>query len=122
MSSSAPHGASIGKYFNEIGWIQINSAGKRELDFTVKKGRISGGTANGKGDPRAEYSFAKLFGAPIPKVEGELPWMIESSFEEWKARQAARNAAAPKLTTNVAPKPTTPPATAPVTPTVLRKL
>lgn len=97
MSSSAPHGASIGKYFNEIGWLQVNAAGKREIDFTVKKGRISGGSVSGKGDPRTDYSFAKLFGKPIPKPDDEPTWMVEHTVAEWKAKQAARNAAAPKL-------------------------
>lgn len=121
MSSSAPHGASIGKYFNEIAWIEVNAAGQRVIDFTVKKGRISGGTVNGKGDPRKEYSFSSLFGPPTPKADDEPVWMTEMSFEEWKAKQAAKAAVAPKLSATPTTQPSTPnPTATPVA--ALRKL
>jgi hypothetical protein len=45
-STSAPHGLSIGQYFNQIGYITLNSSDKRQIDYRLIKGRIGGGTPN----------------------------------------------------------------------------
>ncbi len=95
-STSGPHGFSIGKYFNEIGWLSVDQYGKRKLDFKVIKDRIGGGTADGIEDPRGKYRFSQLFGMP-PVVPEGLPWLIEMTAEEYKAAAAAKFANAPKL-------------------------
>lgn len=95
QSISGPNGFNMGKYFNQIGWLTLNAAGNRELDFKIMKERIGGGTPQVKGDPRKELSFANHCGKPEPAREGELPWIIESTAGEWKAIQQANAAKSP---------------------------
>lgn len=68
-SSSNPNGLTLGKYFTDIGWIDVNLAGKRTLDFDISTSRTSGGTITGKGDPREEFKFANL----VAKGGGIVP-------------------------------------------------
>lgn len=68
-SSSNPHGYSMGKYFSDIGWIDVNKFGKRVMDFTKTSERTSGGNFNAKGDPKTDFSFAKL----VEKIGGHVP-------------------------------------------------
>jgi hypothetical protein len=92
ISTSKPHGATLGKYFNQIGWLVVNKANQRLLDFRVLEGRVGGGTPNSIGDPRGSHRFSKLFGPPqeYPPVES---WMEEISYEEsLKRAQAATSA------------------------------
>lgn len=114
-STSAPHGQSIGKYFNEIGWMDVDRVGNRKLDFRVIKDRIGGGsTVNGVEDPRTKYRFSALFGKP-PLVEPS-DWLVEMSADDYRAQAAAKHANAPKLTaTGVKP------ATPVVSPVVISK-
>ena len=56
-SSSNPHGYSLGKYFSDIGWIDVSKFGKRELNFLKTSERTSGGNLNSKGDPRLDHRF-----------------------------------------------------------------
>jgi hypothetical protein len=59
-SSSNPHGYSLGKYFSDIGWIDVNKFGKRELNFLKTSERTSGGNLNSKGDPRVDHRFEDI--------------------------------------------------------------
>lgn len=68
-SSSNPHGLTMGKFFSDVGWIDINKFGKRELNFNVTSERVSGGHMVGKGDPRGDFKFAEL----VKKIGGSLP-------------------------------------------------
>lgn len=68
-SSSNPHGFSIGKFFSDIGWIDVNKTGKRVIDFTKTSARTSGGNLNSKGDPREDHRFSNL----IRKIGGKVP-------------------------------------------------
>lgn len=69
VSSSNPHGFSIGKFFSDIGWIDVGKTGKRTLDFTKTSARTSGGNLNSKGDPREDHRFVDL----VRKIGGFVP-------------------------------------------------
>lgn len=62
-SVSKPHGHGMGKYFNEIGWLNIDRSRKIVLDFQKLPDRIGGGRKDSSGDPDGLFSFAKLYGA-----------------------------------------------------------
>lgn len=77
ISSSNPHGFSIGKNFSDIGWIDVSQHGKRTIDFTKTSKRTSGGNLNSRGDPALDHRFVDLVRAiggwvPDPKVETQL--------------------------------------------------
>lgn len=98
MSTSGPHGFSIGKYFNQIGWLEIDRFDKFKLSFKQKAKRIVGGTPGGVGDPRAEYSYKRLFGGglqlPQPMSQ-EAPWIIKRTAQEIKDAAAASSPTKP---------------------------
>lgn len=75
-SSSNPHGLTMGKYFSDIGWIDIGITGKRELNFAVTNQRVSGGHLTGKGDPKTDFSFAKC----VTNIGGQLPDKSDTSL------------------------------------------
>lgn len=99
LSTSGPHGATIPKYFNQVGWLDVDNAGNRKLDFRVRKDRLGGGTPNGIGDPRKEYSFAKLFGGgeTAAPIDSEKPWIKIMTGAEFNQIQADKQANRPKL-------------------------
>ena len=68
-SSSNPHGLTMGKYFSDIGWIDIDKFGKRKLNFGVTNQRVSGGHLIGQGDPKTDFSFANC----VKNIGGALP-------------------------------------------------
>lgn len=68
-SSSNPHGLTMGKFFSDVGWIDVLKSGKRELNFNVTSERTSGGHMSGKGDPREDFRFSEL----VKKIGGTLP-------------------------------------------------
>lgn len=133
MSTSIPHGASIPKFFNQVGWLTIeresSQTSVRRIDFSPRYDRVGSGTpTGGLLDPRGKGRFSTLFGKPPALAEGLRPWLVESSHAEWKERQAelaakkaeAKAAAEPGMKTvgssSTTPKPTPKPAlTAPVT-------
>lgn len=94
LSSSRPNGLEMGKYFNQIGWLEVDRGGRRMLDFTTEYGRIGGGTPNRK-DVIENMSFSKLFGPvpPLPSVDES--WIRYMTAEEFAAKQAASKPAAP---------------------------
>lgn len=95
LSSSRPNGLEMGKYFNQIGWIEVDRAGRRMIDYTTEFGRIGGGTPNRK-DVIENMSFAKTFGPvpPLPSVDES--WIRYMTAEEFAAKQpAASNPATP---------------------------
>lgn len=115
ISTSLPHGATLGKFFNQIGWLTVNRMNARVLDFRVEQGRMGGGTPNDVGDPRKEYRFSRLFG-PVPTYPDESIWMREMTTEEMKAKAQASSGiklgakpavAASPASTDI-PKPATP--------------
>ena len=75
-SSSNPHGLKMGKFFSDIGWIDVDKFGKRVMTFDITSERVSGGHMVGKGDPRGDYNFAgviKAIGGETPGPAG-APW------------------------------------------------
>jgi hypothetical protein len=68
-SSSNPHGYSMGKFFSDIGWIDVDKWGKRKLNFEKTSERTSGGNLNSKGDPRVDHRFEDV----IRKIGGTIP-------------------------------------------------
>lgn len=75
-SSSNPHGLKMGKFFSDIGWIDVDKFGKRLMSFDITNERVSGGHMTGKGDPRKEFNFAgiiKAIGGEVPGPDG-APW------------------------------------------------
>lgn len=68
-SSSRPHSLTLGKFFSDVGWIDVGKYGKRELDFTATSARVSGGHLNSKGDPRESHSFANV----VKSMGGFIP-------------------------------------------------
>jgi len=65
ISSSRVHGLEIGKRFNHIGWLEVNSLGGTDIDFTRKPNRVGGGPPNKKAKTR-DLPFASLTGVPLP--------------------------------------------------------
>lgn len=95
-SCSRAHGYGMGKFFNEIGWLIVNRFDKQVLDFRKMKGRIGGGTPDGEGDPRKEFSFKNLFAEPVEFSEEEVSrFYNEYKASEFVAPQAAAKAPAP---------------------------
>lgn len=74
-SSSKPHGLTLGKFFSDIGWIDVDKFGKRKMNFKISGERVSGGHLEIAADPRAEGSFAncvKNIGGFIPAPSDDL--------------------------------------------------
>lgn len=99
VSSSGPHGYSIGPYFNEIGHLVLNNLEKRAIDFTLKKGRLGAGTPNAILDPNDAGSWAALWGKPPVRDPNTKPWIDYFSAKDFEARRAAVAANAPRLST-----------------------
>jgi len=68
-SSSNAHGYGIGKFFSDIGWIDVDKWGKRVINFLKTSERTSGGNLNSKGDPRVDHRFVDL----VKKIGGRVP-------------------------------------------------
>lgn len=93
LSVSRPHGFTMGKYFNEIGWMGIKPAGGFTLDFRQKPDRIGGGAAMAIGDPKAEMRFSKLYDPPREIPDGwirtvKAQGLIEEALAEAEAKKA----------------------------------
>lgn len=89
LSTSMPHGYTLGKFFNQIQNMYTDRADRRIIDFTTHSDSIGGGTPNSKGDPMTTHRFAKLFGMP-PEV-AEPTWIQYLTVEEYMARANANN-------------------------------
>jgi len=85
LSCSRPHGYTMGKWFTDIGWGDVDRMGNRLLDFELEYKRVGGGRPNTKG-PVVDMSWTKLFGPPIPVTFDER-WIRYYTVEEWKAKQ-----------------------------------
>lgn len=115
MSTSAPHGYSIGKFFNQIGWMELDRFGKYVLSFKAKSKRLVGGTVKNKeGDPRTTMRFKTLFGGglelPQPMPE-DRPWLERTTVAEYQESiksatpaATAKPATTPALNTKPAQK------------------
>lgn len=77
-SSSNPHGLTMGKFFSDIGWIDVDKWGKRVLTFAITSERVSGGHLNSKGDPRVDFSFGKV----VEAIDGVLPDKTQENLGE----------------------------------------
>lgn len=92
LSCSKPHGHSMGKFFTDIGWLELNRMDERILSFKAVQGRISGGTVATEGRV-GEMSFSKLF-QPNPPSGDEIDftkWSRYLTHEEFVAeREAAK--------------------------------
>jgi hypothetical protein len=75
-SSSNPHGLTMGKYFTDVGWIDVGPTGRRELNFIATNQRVSGGHLNSKGDPKGDYSFANC----VKNIGGRMPDKSDTSL------------------------------------------
>lgn len=90
LSTSKPHGYSIGKYFTDIGNLRVTATGESELSFKREELQISGGTIGIIGRGKA-VQFAALFGEPpkIERIPTELPWIEYLNYEEFCSRRTA---------------------------------
>lgn len=71
-SHSNPHGLTMGKFFTDVGWMDVTRGGTRKLSFKLNEDRSSGGHLNSEGDPRGTHSFAELvkaIGGAVPDPE-----------------------------------------------------
>jgi hypothetical protein len=50
VSTSNPHGLTMGASFSDIGWIDVSAMGKRTIDFKPSDSRVIGGSQNTKED------------------------------------------------------------------------
>lgn len=77
-STSKPHGMQLGKYFTDVGWLELSPAGdKRVVNFKAKNDRVVGGHFQGVASSD-EYSFAnlvKLVGGQIPTNHDTDKWL-----------------------------------------------
>lgn len=98
QSSSNPHALTLGKHFNQIGYLVIDRWDKRQLDFSVKQNRIGGGTPGKSGNPEEEYSFVNLFGKPATVPTEERAWIRYMTAQQFID---SRKPAAPVLKTSL---------------------
>ena len=87
-SISKPHGYSMSKFFNEVGWMRVNAQGNFILDFKQKPDRVGGGSPMREGDPTTEMRFIQLFAKPKEIPDGWIRTVEASIFKE-EERQAA---------------------------------
>lgn len=96
LSCSKPHGFTMGKYFTDIGWLELNRMDERIIDFTARYGRISGGVVNRKGSIE-NLPFSKTFGLPVePYDPDNQTWIRYLTAEEFTAEQEAAKSSKPK--------------------------
>lgn len=81
LSSSRPHGETMGTRFNHIGWLDLDGAGNVEIDFTRRRNRVGGGPPNKK-SKIVHLSFKTLVGGVPPELTaGE--WFRETTRAEY---------------------------------------
>lgn len=91
LSVSRPHGFQMPKYFNEVGYLRINSLGKFILDFKQKPDRVGGGTPMDEGDPMDTMRFSRIFAKPRT-IEGEwIRTVPAATFKKEAAEIAEAN-------------------------------
>ena len=91
LSSSRPNGYEMGKYFTDIGWLEVDHANRRQLNFKIEYKRVGGGRPNKIG-VLDDMQFKSLFGDPID-VEFSADWIREMTAEEWKLANGQKTAA-----------------------------
>lgn len=100
-SCSRPHSLTMGKFFTDVGWLDITRTGKRELSFKLDPTRSSGGHLDSKGDPRETHSFANLvraIGGTVPdatRPEDILPALTIHDAGEYQPASKATSAVSP---------------------------
>lgn len=68
-SVSKPHGFQIGRFFTDVGWMEMSPAGtERRINFKTQNDRISGGHFTESKNATTDYSFASL----VKEVGGQL--------------------------------------------------
>lgn len=76
VSGSNPHGFKMGKFFSDIGWIDVDKWGKRVLSFEKTNARTSGGNLHSKGDPKTDHRFENVIraiGGNVPGANADTP-------------------------------------------------
>lgn len=87
MSSSRPHGATMGKYFSAVGWITVgrgsaNRKAPRTLDFTAESTRISGGATDTAADADGAHRYSKLWPLREVDAESQPEWIRYTTFAQ----------------------------------------
>lgn len=104
-SISRPHGFTMPKFFNEVGWMRVTATGKFVLDFAQKFDRVGGGSPMTEGDPNDTMRFSRIFVKPREVPGGWIRTIPASELKEEDARiaeerkakaEAAKAAAAAK--------------------------
>lgn len=86
-SCSKPHGFTMSKFFNEVGWMRVNDLRKTVLDFRLIPGRVGAGSPLAEGDPKKEFRFSKIFREP--ETISDSSWIRKITVAEYKAEQPA---------------------------------
>jgi hypothetical protein len=81
-SVSRPHGFTMSKYFNEVGWMYVGPTGAFKLDYRQKADRVGGGSLMNEGDPSKEFRLSSTL---IPAKEVDMNWHRTITAEELKA-------------------------------------
>lgn len=85
LSTSRPNGWTMGKYFTDIGWLEIDVQERRMLDYKARHGRVGGGTVN-KLDTVENLAFSKTFAPPPdPRPELDPEWIRYTTVAEFAA-------------------------------------
>lgn len=88
VSISRPHGFSMPKFFNEVGYMRVAAAGGFLLDFKQLPDRVGGGTPMDAKDPSVEYRFSRIFAKPKPDSGGWIRTVDASVFKKEEAQAA----------------------------------
>lgn len=97
LSCSKPHGHTMGKFFTDIAWLELDRMEDTIISFKRRYGRISGGTLDVEGLV-SEYSFSKTFGKPSAPYdfENESRWIRYITHAEFAASVQVAKDSQPK--------------------------
>jgi hypothetical protein len=99
-SVSRPHGFTMPKYFNEVGWMRVKTTGAFVLDYRQMHDRVGGGTLMAEGNPNEEFRLSRTL---IPIREVDMDWHRTITAEELKAESPPPPAPAAKAANPTAP-------------------
>lgn len=105
VSSSRPHGLTMGSRFNHIGWFSVNRMGETLVDFTRDPGRVGGGPPN-KIAKVSELPFVRLVdpsgtNPPVdPGIEAVAKFLMVTTAGELSAARAASTPATQRVKEN----------------------
>lgn len=78
-SSSKPHGLTLGKYFSDVLWMEVDGAGRRFINGRPSPDKIVGSRFDSR-KPSSEYSFKQLVlqaGGKSPDKNAECAGVVE---------------------------------------------